>query len=138
MVEKGKELCEDLVANVKVQYEEFKKRPPRPSYGGVGYNDRERDHNRDRDVDRDRDRERDRDRDREWERDKPGPQSAPHAAQNYYSGAYNSQASPGTASAISPPPPGVGSPTNMNDFAAQIAQYYGGVDPYAQYGGYAA
>ena len=35
MLEKAKELCEDLVANVKEQYEEFKSRPPR-------YNDRGR------------------------------------------------------------------------------------------------
>ncbi|KAM4059951.1 putative kh domain-containing protein [Hirsutella rhossiliensis] len=36
MVAKGKELCEDLVANVKEQYEEFKSRPPRGDRGGYG------------------------------------------------------------------------------------------------------
>ncbi|KAF4512371.1 hypothetical protein G6O67_001521 [Ophiocordyceps sinensis] len=36
MVAKGKELCEDLVANVKDQYEEFKSRPPRGDRGGYG------------------------------------------------------------------------------------------------------
>lgn len=38
MVEKGKELCEDLVANVRDQYEEFKSRPPRGHDRG-GYGD---------------------------------------------------------------------------------------------------
>ncbi|PHH65119.1 hypothetical protein CDD81_3250 [Ophiocordyceps australis] len=39
MVEKGKELCEDLVANVKEQFEEFKSRPPRNhDRGGYGDN----------------------------------------------------------------------------------------------------
>ncbi len=34
-VEKAKELCEDLLGNVKEQYEEFKNRPPR-THGGHG------------------------------------------------------------------------------------------------------
>lgn len=41
MVEKGKELCEDLVANVKEQHDEHKNRPPRhhhDSRGGYGGN----------------------------------------------------------------------------------------------------
>lgn len=42
MVEKGKELCEDLVANVKEQYEEFKNRPPRDDRGGYGGDRRDR------------------------------------------------------------------------------------------------
>ncbi|KAF4582043.1 hypothetical protein GQ602_006667 [Ophiocordyceps camponoti-floridani] len=41
MVEKGKELCEDLVANVRDQYEEFKTRPPRHGDRG-GYGDHHR------------------------------------------------------------------------------------------------
>lgn len=37
MVEKAKELCEDLIANVREQYEEFKARPPRNhDRGGFG------------------------------------------------------------------------------------------------------
>ncbi|KJZ80412.1 hypothetical protein HIM_00262 [Hirsutella minnesotensis 3608] len=36
MVEKAKELCEDLVANVREQYEEFKVRPPRSHDRGYG------------------------------------------------------------------------------------------------------
>lgn len=35
MIDKAKELCEDLIANVKEQYEEFKARPPR-HHGGYG------------------------------------------------------------------------------------------------------
>ncbi|ROV95080.1 hypothetical protein VSDG_05816 [Cytospora chrysosperma] len=34
MVQQAKELCEDLLANVTEQYEEFKSRPPRNNYGG--------------------------------------------------------------------------------------------------------
>ncbi|RDA90727.1 hypothetical protein CP533_4048 [Ophiocordyceps camponoti-saundersi (nom. inval.)] len=41
MVEKGKELCDDLVANVREQYEEFKSRPPRYGDRG-GYGDHHR------------------------------------------------------------------------------------------------
>ncbi len=47
MVQKARELCEDLLSNVKEQYEQFKSRPPRgygdrqgnasaPSYQGYG------------------------------------------------------------------------------------------------------
>ncbi|KAJ9149412.1 KH domain-containing protein [Pleurostoma richardsiae] len=43
MVEKAKELCEDLLANVKEQYEEFKNRPPRNYGGSGGYGDRHHD-----------------------------------------------------------------------------------------------
>ena len=35
-------------------------------------------------------------------------------------------------------PPGAGSPAPGADYATQYAQYYGGQDPYAAYGGYAA
>lgn len=35
MIDKAKELCEDLIANVREQYEEFKTRPPR-HHGGHG------------------------------------------------------------------------------------------------------
>lgn len=36
MVMKAKELCEDLIANVKEQYEEFKTRPRYQSHGSYG------------------------------------------------------------------------------------------------------
>ncbi|KIW27311.1 uncharacterized protein PV07_07062 [Cladophialophora immunda] len=114
-VQKAKELCEDLLANVRVNFEHFKANPPPPrmesytdgygadanrsSYGGHG---------------------RDRGRDNSY--------SHGNNNNNYnspYSGASTTPA-PGTAS----------SPT---DYAAQYAQYYAnqpGGDPYAAYGGY--
>ena len=44
MVQKAKELCEDLLANVQEQYEEFKSRPPRNYGGSGGYSDRHGSH----------------------------------------------------------------------------------------------
>lgn len=103
------------------QYEEFKSRPPpqrgygdrAPStgYGGSsGYGDRQ---NSDR--------------------------------SSSYGGGYggygNTATPPNPNNAMSPPgqsAPGAGSPTTGADYAAQIAQYYGGNDPYAAYGGYQA
>lgn len=38
-------------------------------------------------------------------------------------------------SPTTPAPPGAGSPTTAADYSAQYAQYYGGADPYAAYGG---
>ncbi|KAF7551841.1 hypothetical protein G7046_g7596 [Stylonectria norvegica] len=127
MVDKAKELCEDLIANVKEQYEEFKTRPPRyggggdrsggGGGGGGGYGDHNRgggygDHNR------------------------SGSHGASHGAPY---GGYGGAAGYGSGAAAtnSPAPPGVSSPTNAADYAAQYAQYYGGADPYAAYGGYA-
>ncbi|WEW55459.1 hypothetical protein PRK78_000890 [Emydomyces testavorans] len=108
-VQKAKELCEDLLANVREQYERFKEQPPpQRGYGG-GYGQRDRQH-----------------------------YGVGYGAS---SGGYNNQASPQTASAMSPtanapgttPAPGTGTST---DYSAQYAQYYGGADPYAAYGGY--
>ncbi|RKF83355.1 Protein RIK [Golovinomyces cichoracearum] len=116
-VQKAKELCEDLLKNVREQYEEFKSRPQqqRPyggttGYGGErGYGDR-----------------------------------APDRSGSYggYSGAYGSSSlnsnTPGGSLAVSSAP-GATTPNNAADYAAQYAQYYGaGADPYAAYGGYAA
>ncbi|KAL8733383.1 MAG: hypothetical protein Q9166_002207 [cf. Caloplaca sp. 2 TL-2023] len=36
-VQRARELCEDLLANVKEQYERFKENPPQRNYGGGGY-----------------------------------------------------------------------------------------------------
>ncbi|KAI4234034.1 MAG: hypothetical protein LQ349_004040 [Xanthoria aureola] len=36
-VERARELCEDLLSNVKEQYERFKENPPQRNYGGGGY-----------------------------------------------------------------------------------------------------
>ncbi|OCK75517.1 hypothetical protein K432DRAFT_386153 [Lepidopterella palustris CBS 459.81] len=117
MVKKARELCEDLLANVKDEYEKFKERgPSHERYGGgsgsggysngrPGYGDR---------GDRDR-------------------------SQSYgYGGGYGGHGghqSPTTPAAIPPGTPG----QPGGDYAAQYAQYYAatnGQDPYAQYGGY--
>ncbi|KAH7157100.1 hypothetical protein EDB81DRAFT_788853 [Dactylonectria macrodidyma] len=129
MVEKAKELCEDLIANVTEQYEEFKSRPPR--YGGDrGYGDRGG-YGGDRGYG-DRGGYGDRDRDR-------GSHSHGNHGGSYGGGGYGSYGS-GSAATNSPAAPGVNSPsaaTAAADYAAQYAQYYGGADPYAAYGGYA-
>ncbi|KAI1841979.1 hypothetical protein JX266_011839 [Neoarthrinium moseri] len=116
MVEKAQQLCEDLLGSVKEQYEEFKARPPRQSYGGHGghggYGGHHDRHNRD---------------------DRSG------SGQGYggYGSGYSNSPAPGANSAS--PAPGAGSPANANDqYAQAYAQYYGGQDPYAAYGGYAA
>lgn len=48
-------------------------------------------------------------------------------------GSYGGAQSPAAATPVTPGPPGASSPT---DYSAQYAQYYGGQDPYAAYGGY--
>lgn len=112
MVEKGKSLCEDLVANVKQQYEEFKSRPPR-------YNDRGGHHGGDR---------------------YRGGSDRHHYDRGHSSysggggGGYGSEHHTSTHS----PAQGTDSPgQNAVDYSAAYAQYYGGADPYAAYGGYA-
>ncbi|KAI8945122.1 hypothetical protein F4801DRAFT_594402 [Xylaria longipes] len=127
MVEKAKELCEDLVGKVKEEYEEFKTRPPRQHYGGHGggggyggdrYGGGDR-YNGDRYGDR---------------HDRGGSRSGSYGGHGGYS---NSPAPAGNVA--SPMPGGAGSPPGAtSDYAAQYAQYYGGQDPYAAYGGYAA
>ncbi|PSS27184.1 hypothetical protein M430DRAFT_32026 [Amorphotheca resinae ATCC 22711] len=116
-VQKAKELCLDLLKNVREQYEEFKNRPPpqrgygaqSTGYGGErGYGDR-----------------------------------APDRSTPYGYGGYSNSPAPNTPGSVMSPTtaPGAGSPTSASDYAAQYAQYYGaagGADPYAAYGGYAA
>ncbi|KAI1101900.1 hypothetical protein F4804DRAFT_343622 [Jackrogersella minutella] len=128
MVDKARELCEDLISNVKEQYEEFKSRPPRPHYGGHGggggggggnYGERSYGERSYGGGDRYGDR-----------------QGSGSGSYGGYGG-YNNSPNP-AASAASPAPPGQGSPSTATDYAAQYAQYYGGQDPYAAYGGYAA
>ncbi|KAL0940955.1 KH domain-containing protein [Colletotrichum truncatum] len=132
MVEKAKELCEDLIANVKEQYEEFKSRPPRSYGGGGGYGDRSRSHDGGH-----------------------GGHGGHGGYQGYGGGGYNSghgshgghgghgghgsHGGHNSGQSASPAPPGSSnSPAPGADYAAQYAQYYGGQDPYAAYGGYAA
>jgi hypothetical protein len=116
MVQKAKELCEDLLANVRINFEHFKANPPptrmesytdgygadanRGSYGGYG-----------------------RDRHRE----------------NSYSHQSNSYNSPYAATPTTPAAGAASSPTDLAAQQAQYAQYYAsqpGGDPYAAYGGY--
>lgn len=40
-VQRARELCEDLLANVKEQYERFKENPPQRGYGGYGHDNRQ-------------------------------------------------------------------------------------------------
>lgn len=106
MVEKAKELCEDLLVNVKEQHEEAKNRPPRHFGGGNGsYGDRQ------------------------------GGHGSHHG---YGRQGHNNYNSPAPSTGPSASPPAASSTPNNADYAAQYAQYYGGQDPYAMYGGYAA
>ncbi len=98
-VQNAKELCVDLLNNVKEQYEAFKANPPaqHSSYGGYG--------------------------------NSSGgyQQRMPDRQQSYggYSSSYGGQQSPVAQIAASPASqgaPGAGSPT---DYSAQYAQYYG-------------
>ena len=110
MIDKAKELCEDLIANVKEQYEEFKSRPPRQhgghggygGHGGGGYGGG--DHYRGSSHGRD-----------------------------YNSGRYGSEGASNSPAPVTNSP----APASATDYAAQYAQYYGGQDPYAAWGGYA-
>lgn len=127
-VQKAKELCEDLLKNVREQYEEFKSRPqPSRGYGGNtgyggerGYGDRAP--------------------------DRSNSYSGGGNSGGSYGGGYNNSPAAHSTSAMSPTTPsapGAGSPAASADYAAQYAQYYaaqgqGGADPYAAYGGYAA
>ncbi|TRX97413.1 hypothetical protein FHL15_001691 [Xylaria flabelliformis] len=132
MVEKAKELCEDLVGKVKEEYEEFKTRPPRQHYGGHGggggggyggdrYGGGDRYNNGGDRYGGDR-------------YDRGGNRSGSYGGH----GGYNNSPAP-AGNVASPVPGGAGSPPGAtNDYAAQYAQYYGGQDPYAAYGGYAA
>lgn len=126
-VQHAKELCEDLLTNVKEQYERFKENPPQQSrgYGAAGYQQG----------------------DRQGygapgsgyggygNQQSPPPNFIP--AQSFPA----NQAPPGTPGA-----PGAGSPTDYgapgagsaNDYSAPYGQYHGGQDPYAAYGGYQA
>nr|pir hypothetical protein B1D1.50 [imported] - Neurospora crassa [Neurospora crassa] len=143
MVEKAKELCEDLMENVKQQYEEFKSRPPRQyngprdyrdrereprggdSYHGRGYNNNNSNNNNHRDH-----------------------HHGGHHDNSHHSSYTNSPA-PGGGPSVAPPTP-TAPAAATTDYAAQYAQYYGGAaatdpyaaagaaDPYAAYGGYQA
>lgn len=128
MVEKAKELCEDLIANVKEQFEAFKNRPPRTYNGGGGYGDRgysDRGHGNNSSSYHGYENNRRHD-------------NHHHGNNSSYS---NSPAPPPPAvSSASPPETTATSGATATDYtAAQYAQYAaGGADPYAAYGGYTA
>ncbi|KAI0162786.1 hypothetical protein BJ166DRAFT_524561 [Pestalotiopsis sp. NC0098] len=127
MVDRAKQLCEDLLASVKEQYEEFKSRPPRQygnrheghgGHGGHGgYGGRE---------------------DRHHHHDRSGGNQGYGGYGNNNRNDYSNSPAHGANSAS--PAPGAGAAAaNTNDqYAQAYAQYYGGQDPYAAYGGYAA
>ncbi|KAG6138499.1 hypothetical protein E4U12_008173 [Claviceps purpurea] len=114
MVDKAKELCDDLIGNVKEQYEEFKSRPPRFSDRGGhhGGGDRYRGGH-----------------DRHYDRGNPRQSHSSY-------GGYGSDQRAAPAS-NSPVPSADSTAQNPADYQAAYAQYYGGTDPYAAYGGYA-
>ncbi|GFF50396.1 uncharacterized protein C30D11.14c [Aspergillus udagawae] len=107
-VQAAKELCEDLLANVREQYQRFKENPPQHSYGGYGQ----------------------RGGDRYYGGGYGGGYSSQHNQQ--HSNSPSATASPAQAASGTSGAAGAGSPT---DYSAQYAQYYG-ADPYAAYGGY--
>jgi hypothetical protein len=96
MVRKAKELCIDLLDNVKQEYEKFKERGAqnRGNYG---------------------------------DRNDRGGGYGGYNSNQYHGGAQSPTSQGAEAS---------GTPTSASDYAAQYAQYYGGQDPYAAYGGY--
>ncbi|KAM7200545.1 hypothetical protein V8F20_005276 [Naviculisporaceae sp. PSN 640] len=129
MVEHAKELCNDLITEVKKQYEHFKSRPPRNYNGGGGYGDRnygDRGHGNSNSY-------QGYDNNRRHDNHHQG-------RNNNYSNSY-SPAPPAASSASPPETPGTTAAATGSDYnAAQYAQYTaaGGADPYAAYGGYAA
>ncbi|KAF7178845.1 hypothetical protein CNMCM7691_007666 [Aspergillus felis] len=107
-VQAAKELCEDLLANVREQYQRFKENPPQHSYGGYGQRGGDRYHGG----------------------GYGGGYSSQHNQQ--HSNSPSATASPAQAASGTSGAAGAGSPA---DYSAQYAQYYGS-DPYAAYGGY--
>ncbi|KAK4204670.1 hypothetical protein QBC40DRAFT_272179 [Triangularia verruculosa] len=131
MVKKAKELCEDLLDNVKQEYETFKSRPPPQRHynggGGGGYGGGRGGG--------------DSYHGQAYNRDNHSQHNNSHGHGHSYS---NSPAPAATASPSPAPAASTPTATNPSDYAAQYAQYmqqyYGGaaagVDPYAAYGGY--
>ncbi|KAF7586761.1 hypothetical protein BBP40_008354, partial [Aspergillus hancockii] len=115
-VKTAKELCEDLLANVREQYQRFKENPPQHSYGGggAGYGQRG-------------------DRYHSYGGGYGGGGNGGSGGgygNHSHRDSPSTSASPATQGATGTP--GSGNPA---DYSAQYAQYYGS-DPYAAYGGY--
>ena len=120
-VQKAKELCEDLLGNVREQYERFKANPPpqrMESYtDGYGANANSSSYGA---------------RDYHGSRDSYG---GGRGRDSYSSQSRDNYGSTYSPAASTPAPPGTSA--SPSDYAAQYAQYYaGGADPYAAYGGY--
>ncbi|KAG5303878.1 KH domain-containing protein [Histoplasma capsulatum G186AR] len=121
-VQNAKALCEDLLANVREQYERFKEQPPPPqrSYGGGGHHaggyGRDRSHY--------------------------GGGSYGGAGGNY--GNYSSPQTPMSPSANATPATDAGATSQVApatghsaaDYSRMYSQYMTGQDPYAAWGGY--
>ncbi|KAL8796311.1 MAG: hypothetical protein Q9182_007400 [Xanthomendoza sp. 2 TL-2023] len=107
-VQRARDLCEDLLANVKEQYERFKENPPQRNYGGGGYG-----------------------------QDNRQQQQGGYSTQNPY-GTYGGAQSPATPSSATPGPPGAANSADYTAQYAQYYANQPGGDPYAAYGGYAA
>ncbi|KAJ5811117.1 K Homology domain type 1 [Penicillium robsamsonii] len=120
-VQQAKELCEDLLTNVKEQYQRFKENPPQHNYGGYGNRGGDRGDRGDR------------------------YQGGGGGGGGGYGGGYNNRQQHNTSSAspagqagaaASAASPGAAASPTTADYSAQYAQYYGTADPYAAYGGY--
>ncbi|KAJ5699193.1 hypothetical protein N7493_012101 [Penicillium malachiteum] len=132
-VQAAKELCLDLLANVKEQYQNFKDNPPHHSYGGYRGGDRgERG-----------------DRHHGGDRGDRGDRGERGGERGGYGGGYNRrndyqqqnqhhqpQQSPGASASPTTQSAAGANAASMADYSAQYAQYYGTTDPYAAYGGY--
>ena len=104
-VQRAKELCKDLLVNVKEQYQRFKENPPQQRGYGSGYG----------------------------QGDRQGYGSYNGAYGGGYGAPSTTAQSPSTP-AGPPGTPGAAGAASPTDYAAQYAQYYGGADPYAAYG----
>ncbi|OAA36776.1 KH domain protein [Beauveria brongniartii RCEF 3172] len=128
MVEKARDLCKDLIENVREQYEEFRSRPPRQHGDRGGYSDRGDRGDRGYGGDR-----------RGGYNDRGGDHysSRGGGGGDSYSGYGRQSSDSGSRTAAA------ATDASANaDYNAQYAQYYAqaaanGQDPYAAYGGYA-
>ncbi|PLN78895.1 hypothetical protein BDW42DRAFT_174097 [Aspergillus taichungensis] len=109
-VQNAKELCEDLLSNVREQYQRFKENPPQHNYGGYSGPRGDRYNNN---------------------YGGGGGGGGYGGYGNQQSHSPSASASPATQQPASTGS-GAGTPA---DYSAQYAQYYGS-DPYAAYGGY--
>ncbi|KAF2178089.1 hypothetical protein K469DRAFT_676214 [Zopfia rhizophila CBS 207.26] len=114
MVKKARELCEDLLKNVKAEYEKFKERPQGNRYGHSGYSNGRAGYGGRGDRDR-------------------------NNSYGYgYGAGYGDHGASGGHGDVQSPVGAAGSPGQAGGYDAQQQWYAsnGGQDPYAVYGGY--